>query len=252
MEQIAIKDVLRELDHFFINNNTDGARLHMLHWLEKAAEQKDWKSEFTILNELIGFYRKIGDETNGMLAIQRLKILVKDHNLSNDVSGATAYMNMATALRAFQKTEDAKYCFDMTEKIYKGAIEDTDYRYASYYNNVALLHCDKKEFSIAGEYYIKALNILKLYQDAEGEEATTCVSLACMYHAMDLDAKEKKEKIEPYLERAKEILNRGDSLPNSYLAYVASVCGKSFWELGYTEDGIHLMKRSEAFYNQHR
>lgn len=247
-EKRFVQQMFSELNGFFNVHDMSGAEACMEKYLQIAREQNDWQSELTILNEQIGFYRKAGNVSAGMRTIDRAFRLVEDHGLSSHEAGATTWLNGATAFRAFKEYETSYIYFKKTMELYLNLLRPFDYRFASLYNNFALLLIDMKRYEEAEAYFEKSLIILETDPDSGAEMATTCVSMAHMYHSMELKPERKQEKIKSILLRAWKLLSRWEMLPDSYFAYVCDICSKSFFFFGLEKEGADLKRRSEEYY----
>ena len=61
---INISNLISELDHILSKNDYNSARDFLEKWVDIAQNQNDNKSLFSLCNECIGLYRKIGDKEN--------------------------------------------------------------------------------------------------------------------------------------------------------------------------------------------
>lgn len=247
-----IQEMFEQLHTYFSVHDMAGAEACMKKHLQAAGERDDWQSELTILNEQIGFYRKTGNVSEGMHAIGRAFQLVEEHGLDSYEAGATTWLNGATALRAFQKYEQSYNYFKKALELYEKTLAAFDYRFASLYNNMALLLVDRKRYEEAETYFEKSLTILETDPDSGAEMATTCVSMAHMYHSMELGDGIRQEKIQKVLKRAWNLLSRWEVLPDSYFAYVCEICSKSFFLFGLEKEGSELKRLSEEYYQAQR
>ena len=62
MGKVNIQRILEKLDEYFASNDTAGAKRHLEYWLAEAEAFCDKRGIITVANELIGLYRKCGDE----------------------------------------------------------------------------------------------------------------------------------------------------------------------------------------------
>ena len=245
-----IQQMFRELDEYFNVNDTEGAGACMSRWLSDARSQKDWKSELTILNEQIGYYRKTGKRTDGMETVFRAFQIVEEYGLESHAAGATTWLNGATALRAFGEYETSYDYFEKTMNLYKKLLEPTDYRFASLYNNMALLLSDMKREKEAESFFFKSLKILGGHPAMEAETANTYVSMAHMYHSMETDPETRQKKVREVLLKALEILKKNNPLPDSYFAYICETGAKSFQYFGMEPEGRELKAMAENYYRR--
>ena len=61
---ININNLIAKLDHILSRNDYNSAREFLEKWASVAQNQNDNKSLFSLCNECIGLYRKIGDKEN--------------------------------------------------------------------------------------------------------------------------------------------------------------------------------------------
>lgn len=250
MGRTDIQKMFAELDELYNVNDIEGADECMNRWLRKVCGQKDWYHELTILNELIGFYRKSGAYEKGMEMISRAFRIVEEYGLDNHKAGATTWLNGATALRAFGKYDTAYLYFEKTMNIYRKLLDSSDYRFASLYNNMALLLSDMNRGKEAEVFFYKALEILKDNSDTEAEAANTYVSMAHMYQSVETDPETRQIKVKEVLSEAFKILRKNAPLPDSYFAYICGICAKSFSYFGMEKESKELKALAEDFYRK--
>ena len=88
---ININKLIAELDHILSKNDYNSARDFLEKWVKNAQKQNDNKALFSLCNECIGLYRKIGDKENCYKYCQKALDLLKVLNIENPVAGATAF-----------------------------------------------------------------------------------------------------------------------------------------------------------------
>ena len=245
-----IQQMFEELDELFNANDVRGAGACMNRWLMEARSQKDWQSELTILNEQIGYYRKTGNRAEGMETVLRAFQIVDEHGLESHAAGATTWLNGATALRTFGEYKTSYFYFEKTMNLYKKLLEPQDYRFASLYNNMALLLSDLKRGKEAESFFLKSLEILENNPAMEAETANTYVSMAHMYHSMETDPEIRQEKVREMLRKALGILKKNNPLPDSYFAYICETCAKSFRYFGMESEESELKAMAENYYHR--
>lgn len=173
-----IQAVLNEYDGFYARNNPEGAYAFICGKIAEAREAGAWQHELTMLNEVIGYSRKHLMTEEGNAYIARADEIIAAHGMENDVAAATTWLNSATCQRAFGNPERSLVYFAKTEEVYRQKMEPFDYRYASLYNNMALVYSDIGDYARAEELSQKAVGIMLTDPDSAAELAATYVSLA--------------------------------------------------------------------------
>lgn len=245
-ESIPVRRVIDKLDEYLSRNDYTSAEKHLKYWLTEAQFSGDEKGEFTVLNEQVGLYRKLADESKALCAIDRLLELIRD---DKNISAATAYINIATAYKSFGKAADALPLYEKARSVYEEFLDSSDERLGGLYNNMALTLTDLEEYSFAKELYLKALQIMKNAKDGECEMAITCCNLA------DLTEKESgiengEKQINEYLEKAFSLLNCKNITYDGHYAFVCEKCAPTFGYYGYFSYENELEKRVKAIYER--
>lgn len=223
-----INSILETLDQFYSQNDIQKAYQYILEQLNEAMAQNRDDIVLSLLSELIGYYRVTAQfELGNQICEQALKIL-KSTGLEDTHFAATTYLNIATLLRAQAKYQDALYFYEKTEEIYSKTLDESDERYASFYNNISLLYQELGELDKALEYEQKALSSIEKIDDCRVEEAVTYTNLSQIYFL-------KKDYI-----NARKCLNRSIDLFKThapkdphYFATLASLAQSYYLEQDY-------------------
>ena len=173
-----IDKVLMEYDSMFGVSSMEQIMDFLTEKLEEALGEQDIFSAITLLNEIIGFCRDTSQNDKGEMYCGQLLSTLKKQGLEGSIEYATSLLNVANAYRAFglfQKSEDL---YLRTEEIYLQKLDRYDFRYASLYNNWALLHQEVGDFSKACSLLEKARSVVDKYSNAIIEQATTRTNLA--------------------------------------------------------------------------
>jgi len=109
---------INRLDTFFKVKDLNGAKEHLLFWENEARKLNDKCGLLTILNEEIGFSRRINDKEMATKALEEALILLKEREQFDNASGATICVNIATTLKAFDRTIEALPLYDKAESVY--------------------------------------------------------------------------------------------------------------------------------------
>ena len=237
---INVKDILLDVDKLYSVKEYGKAQMILEEYLQKAQSMDDKVGELGILSELIGSYRKSGDEDKGIAAVKRAFELIDILGMEGTATAGTIWLNGATTLREFRKYEDAIPYFLMASRAYSNTIPSDDYRFASLFNNMAscLEALGRNEEAI--KYYNLALNIVKGNSLTLIEEAITYVNLAELYDKIDPSA----PQIEEYVNKCMEIFSNISIERDEYYSYNAKSCAKGLYNIGYFRDAKELMRRA--------
>ncbi len=187
-----IQVILRELDVLFSEGDVKRIQQFLETKTQEAKENKEADNHITLLNEMIGFCRDMGQFDKGEEYAGELYQLVDKEPYKNTPAYATTLLNIANFKRAkgdFKKSEEL---YLAVLPIYETYVDKKDFRYASYYNNLSLLYQEMKAYEKAVECLKKALFIAKTYEEARIEVATTYTNMAnCYLKLNDLDKAEE-------------------------------------------------------------
>lgn len=267
-----IQAVLNEYDGFYARNNPEGAYAFICGKIAEAREAGAWQHELTMLNEVIGYSRKHLMTEEGNAYIARADEIIAAHGMESDVAAATTWLNSATCQRAFGNPERSLVYFAKTEEVYRQKMEPFDYRYASLYNNMALVYSDIGDYARAEELSQKAVGILLTDPDSAAELAATYVSLAvnaakrakaAAAESMAADAEAggpadgpakavfdytAVPEVREYVSKATALLDPEGEYPDQYYAYMAMVNSNSLKQLGFAAEAQRLTARAQDFY----
>lgn len=244
---IPLGRVLEKLEEYFAKNDYASAQRHLLYWLNEARLGRDKRGEFSIFNELMGLYRKVGKEKEALDACTHALNLAESLEIITSAAGATALLNAATVYKAFGKAEKTLPLFEKAEKIYLCELDASDERIGGLYNNFALALVDCKQFSRAREYYQKALEQMKNTSSGELEQAITLLNLAEL-EEIEFGLEEACDKISNLVEQAWELFNLEKTIKNGYYAFVCEKCASTFGYYGYFLYELELKNRAEEIY----
>lgn len=206
--------------------------------LMQAVEEKDKAAQFTILNEMMGFFRDTSQYDKSIQACDQCIQLMKDMGIVGTVDYATSLQNIANAYRAAGMLDKAIELYNESYAIYKENIPMNDYRIASLNNNIALVYQEMGDFKKAAEHLLKALSIVEQLEDAEITIAITCSNLA----ASLLEIGETKRAVE-YLERALGIFSR-DEIKDFHYSAALSAMAAAKCKMGQYEQAVPLYEEA--------
>lgn len=239
---VTVQSFIQALDTFFARDDMSGAGDYLRETYALAMSHGDDRLLFAVLNEMMGYYRKTGEVECGLTAIDEGLALVQKMGITEKVSGATAFLNAATTLKAFGRASEGLLYYKAAEAVYRRELPPTDPRIAGLHNNMALALVDLEHYQEAEERYSMALAILSRLDGKETDIANTYVNMAHLY-----EEQEDYEAIESCLNRAMEALER-DNNRNGYYAYTCRKCAPSFGHFGYFVYEKELNERADRIY----
>ena len=244
---IDVQRVIAKLDEYLSHNDYAGAERHLLYWLEEAKQGNDLRGEFSLREECMGLYRKLGRGEEAQANAAKAIRLIDQLELRGTVSAATALLNAATVYKAFGKAADAVPLFEEATAVYEEKLPAEDSRVAGLYNNYALALVDLGRYEEARELYRKALSVLAKTEGNEPEQAITELNLATLAETQyGLEAGEKE--IETRLENAEKLLLGRDLPQDGNYAFVAEKCASVFGYYGWFAVEAELKERSRRIY----
>ena len=193
-----INQVLSELDALFSLGDTEKIREFLENKIALFKENKSTDNLITMLNEMIGFCRDMGEFDAGSRYCDKLFELVNEEPYKNSIPYATTLLNIANFKRAKKDLAESEKLYLEVPPIYNRFLTDNDFRYASYYNNLSLLYQEMNQYTKAAECLKKALFIAKQYEKARIEVATTHTNLANCYLKLKDITKAKEQLKEAF------------------------------------------------------
>lgn len=241
--RIPVDRVLNKVDSLFDKNDYAGAGKLLVYWKDEALALRDKRGELSIQSELVGYYRKQNDPERGLAAIHRALTLVEELEQGELTSGATVFINCATAYHAFGMAEKALPLYRRAEQIYEKTLTAGDARFGGLYNNMALTLADRGSFQEAENAYRSALAVMAQVSRGEAECAITYINLAYLYQRLG-----GSEKIKDCMERAYALLQSQNLPRDGYYAFVLEKCAPAFADFGQPAICEALKKKSEEIY----
>lgn len=242
-ESLDARSVLEEYDDFIARKRyAEGAEF--LELAATAAKQSgDTASLVTLLNELVGHYRKNNERARCYRTIAVLKELLDNGAVSDETEIGTSYLNIGTAYNRFGDPKTAIECYRISEEKYKKTLGTRDYRWGGLYNNAATAYQAEGEFAKAADMFFEAARLMSALDRVE-DEATTYINLA---HLED-EARGNRGEIKRYLDRAYYLLNTVRE-PNAYYAWVLEKLAPSFGYFGEEKRATELFDRAKKIYD---
>jgi len=241
--------IIQKMDDYMSRRDYEGARRHLLYWLEEAELGHDLKGQLMICNELVGHYRKVSDKENAKKRAEQALKLLTDLGMENSISAGTTYVNIATACNAFGDNEQALVLFEKARIIYESTEQTRPELLGGLYNNMALTCVALKHFSEAYDLYQQAFSVMGQVPHGVLEQAITCLNMAnAVEEEKGLEAGE--EQIEKLLDQAWELLDTSSVPRDGYYAFVCEKCAPTFHYYGYFLTGQELEARAESIYGE--
>lgn len=249
VKRIPTDRVITKLDEYFSKNDYLGAERHLLYWLSEAETEGDLNGEFTVRNELMGLYRKIGKMDKALEHTNAVLKLVNKMGNENSISAATAYLNAGTVYKAADNPQKSIEYFKAAKEIYEKHLAGSDSRLAGLYNNMALTLTALKDYDTARIYYDKAIKIMKTHKNGHLDCAISYLNLADLEEA-EFGLEKAEEKINILLKKAAEALDSTENERNGYYAFVCEKCASAFGYYGYFAYENELKERAKKIYER--
>ncbi len=241
--RIPVDRVIDKIDALFAKNDYLGAGKLLVYWRDEAVALRDKRGELAMESELVGYYRKQNEREAGLVSVARALALAEELGQGEMASGATIFINCATAYKAFGMAAEALPLYRRAESIYQKVLASEDARFGALYNNMALALADLGRVEEAEAAYLSALSVVEKIPGGEAESAITYINLAHMYEVCG-----KREKIDACMNQAYTCL-MSEHLPHDgYYAFVLEKCAPSFGYFGNTAAYEQLKKESERIY----
>lgn len=160
-DRIDVARFIGRLDECFNRNDMRSARECIEYWELQARQSGDDRGLLTVLNEAVGYYRRTQKKTKALSAMKESLSLVEELGLSENLSGATVYINAATTLSFFGRIREGLELYGKAEACYRKNGGTQSYEYAALLNNKAAALNELKLYDEAEEHWKSAVEILK-------------------------------------------------------------------------------------------
>ena len=245
IRRIPISRMIERLDACFAQNDLSAAGRVLAYWRKEAVALGDLAGELSVVNEQLGYFRKINDASQGLEAVRRSLELLQLLQLDDDVSAATICLNAATTLKAFDQAKEAIELYNRVWTVYSEKLAPTDERLGCFYNNKALALTDLHRYSEAESCYQKAIAIMEQSENGIPDLAVTYVNLAHLY---DVWFDDSESFTVACMEQVQQLLNSTQVLRDSYYAFVCTKCAPSCDYFGYFVFAQELRERAKEIY----
>lgn len=242
---IPVRRIIEKLDSHFATNDLLSAQTLLEYWQAEAKKLRDLSGELSVVNEMLGLYRRTNNKGAALTSINRALELISYKKMENSISGATIILNAATTCKAVGDLERAVMLYEKASAVYEQGLPSDDLRLAALYNNFATTLTDLNRFSEAEELYNKAI----LLTSAKLEGLLDCaVSYVNLAHLFEKSEGLESEKIEKCLANAENLLNDNRIERNPYYAFICEKCAPSFDYFGFFFFANKLKERSKKIY----
>lgn len=246
-QPVPMDRVRQKLDELEGRQDFAGAERHLNYWLEEARLGRDRRGEFSLDNELMGFYRKQGRKDEAYRYAALAQALIVPLGIEGSVAAATCYVNSATVYDAFGEPERALEWFGRARDIYEKTLRPNDPLLGGLCNNMALALAATGRYDEAMALYERALDIMSTAPHGALEQAVTYMNMADAVHAQR-GAEAGEELIGSYLDRAAALLDDPTLDRDGYYAFVCEKCAPGFDYYGWFAYAGELKERYEAIY----
>ena len=241
-ERIPEQRISEQLDELMAKKEFLQAENMLKYWIDEARVLNDRQGEFMVYNEMMGYYRKTGRKEEAYQAIEKAMAMLDELGYRDSISGATCYTNIGTVYTVFEEPERSLPYFEKAKEIYENTPYTGAFRLAGCYNNLATALTALGRGEEADAYYVKALNALEGGEGLQLEKAMTWlnrIDILLSDEGEKLDA----ERIEEYLEKAKDCLDDPAIPRDSYYSFVADKCLSIYDYFGYFRYANELRER---------
>ena len=249
IEPIPLQRIIDKLDAYMSRKDYAGAERHLLYWLGEAERGNDSRGRLTICNELVGHYRKTGQQDNAFLYADQALQLLHELGYEGTITSGTTYVNVATAYTAFGRPEDALLLFEKAQSVYESSSFTSLHLLGGLYNNMALVYKDLNRYPEAHQFFDKAMNTMGEVAGGALEQAITCLNIADTVAAED-GMEQGEARIFQLLDQAYDLLH-DESVPHDgYYAFVCEKCAPSFSYYGYFLAASELQDEAKKIYER--
>lgn len=241
---LNVPELVGKLDRLYSSGREAEAGAQLEEWLCAARSGGDWRSELSVLSELLGQYRRSGESEKAQAAVDAALELIRVHGMGSTVSGATVMLNAATTLKCFAQAAESLPIFAHVCRVFSAKLDPTDYRFAGLYNNMALSCADTGDIDGAERYFKLAMQVISSCEHPENDMAVTLCNMAELYSRRDSE----DLRIERCLEAAWKKLSSPTLPQDGYHAFTASKCAPCFDYFGFFLYAKELRERAKKIY----
>lgn len=246
---VPLQRITEKLDEYCDRKDFAGAERHLEYWLSEAMLNNDLKGQFSLRNEMMGFFRKQGNREKAIENACAAVELINRLEMENTDSAATGYTNCGTVYDAFGMPDKAIEYFSRAKEIFERSEKTDGYKLGSLYNNLALALQDAERYEEAISYYEKAVDTMAAIENGKLEQAITYMNMTDSY-VLWKGMEGSEDIIKDFLSKALELIEDPDIKRDGYYAFVLEKCAPGFYCYGFTEYADEIQKRSEDIYRE--
>ena len=243
--------VIEKMDEYMSHRDYAGAERHLLYWLQEAKAGHDKRGELLVQNELVGHFRKTGQQEKAFESAKEALRLIKELDYDGTISSGTTYTNIGTMYNAFGRDEDSLTMFQKALAIYESSPNTGKELLGGLYNNLALTLVKLGRFGEADTFYDKAIEAMKTVPYGQLEIAITLLNKANAVED-EVGLMGGESRIFGLLDEAIELLDTPSIPRGGYYAFVLEKCAPTLEYYGYFADAKRLMDTAEAIYQQEK
>ena len=241
--------IKEKVDACMARQDYAGVERTLRYWLAEAECGGDHRGKLMILNELVGHYRKTGEQEKMQESADAALELIRRLDYAGSISAATTYVNIATAYNSVGMDEQALSLFEQAKAIYESSPGADLSLLGGLYNNMGLVCAALRRYDQALKLFDQALAAMGQVKNGALEQAVTYLNMANAIEGK-LGLEEAEGQINAWLDRAAELLN-DETLPrDGYYAYVCQHCAPVFSYYGYFLAADDLKNRAERIYER--
>ena len=238
--------IVEKLDAYCARRDFEGALRHLDYWLAEARANRDYRGEFSMQNERMGFFRKQGRRAEALAAADAALSLL-DAAGRESIGAGTCYVNVGTVYDTFDQPADALPYFEKARAIYEKELPPRDPRLGGLYNNMALALSGVGRFPEARQYFRRALDAVEGSRYGAWEQAVTWLNLADTATA-EKGAEDAETEVAEYLQNAAALLDGPEPPRDAYYAFICEKCAPCYDYHGWFAYAGELRERAEKLY----
>lgn len=108
---LPLARIIEKLDTYFAVRDIAGAERHLTYWLREGEMNRDLRGIFALENELMGLYRKNGDEKQALYYADRALNTGEKLSITQEQEFCTCLVNAATVYACFDRPREALSLF---------------------------------------------------------------------------------------------------------------------------------------------
>ena len=241
--------IMEKVNECMSRRDYPGVERVLRYWLDEARAGGDLRGQLMILNEMVGHYRKTGEKEKAHESARAALDLIPVLGYGDALSGATTWVNVATAYNSFGENEEALPLFEQARRVYEKSPGAAPGLVGGLYNNMGLACAALGRWEEALSLYGLAMEKMAHAPNGALEQAVTCLNMANAIEGRDGMEKGERE-IFSLLDRASALLEEEGPPRDGYYAYVCEHCAPTFEYYGYFARAEALKKTAEDIYER--